>query len=347
MKFTSILTTSLMLTITVTAQVTGSGSSGSVPVWTSSTSLGDSALVQGPGPRIGLGTNSPQAKLEIVTKFSPALRARALSPGFGKVGIVGTSSSEAGTGIVGIADFSQSPTESPSANVGIIGQALGAITIGVMGQSGSSQCADTAELLTRTRCAGGIFTVTSPNATAGVFQNPNRGNLLVGESVDLNTNQNRRVFRVDGEGFVFATSFHTGGADFAEAFVPVGDKAGYEPGDVLAIAGSRHVTKISEPYSTRVLGVYSTAPGVIARPGSPEDPTARNEMPVAVVGIVPCKVTDEGGPINPGDLLVSSSTPGYAMRGVDRSRLTGAVLGKALSALQSGKGTIEVLVMLR
>jgi hypothetical protein len=213
--------------------------------------------------------------------------------------------------------------------------------------SQSTNCTDMIGATNRLRCAGGIFSVNSSKATAGVFQNPNRGDLLIGESFDVNTAQNKRVFRVDGLGTVFATSFHVGGADFAEAFTPVGTKGSYEPGDVLAIAESRRVTKIDEPYSTRVLGVYSTAPGVIARPGSPEDPAARSEVPVAVMGIVPCKVTDEGGPIVPGDLLVSSSTPGYAMRGADRSRLTGAVLGKALSALPSGRGMIEVLVMLR
>jgi len=37
------------------------------------------------------------------------------------------------------------------------------------------------------------------------------------------------------------------------------------------------------------------------------------EIPLAIVGIVPCKVVAENGPIVPGDLLVMSSTPGYAM----------------------------------
>jgi hypothetical protein len=249
--------------------------------------------------------------------------------------------------VVGIASFLGTPSEPPAANVGVVGRAEGDLGVGIAGMSQSTNCTDTIGATNRLRCAGGIFTVNSSKASAGVFQNPNRGDLLVGESVDVNTLQNKRVFRVDGQGVVFAASFHVGGADFAEAFAPVGNKSSYEPGDVLAIAESRRVTKISEPYSTRVLGVYSTAPGVIARPGSPEDETAQHEVPVAVVGIVPCKVTDEGGPIVPGDLLVSSSTPGYAMRGTDRSRLTGAVLGKALSPLPSGRGTIEILVMLR
>jgi hypothetical protein len=68
---------------------------------------------------------------------------------------------------------------------------------------------------------------------------------------------------------------------------------------------------------------------------------------MAVVGIVPAKVSAENGPIKVGDLLVTSSTPGYAMKGTDRSRLVGAVVGKAMARLDSGKGVIEVLVTLQ
>ena len=68
---------------------------------------------------------------------------------------------------------------------------------------------------------------------------------------------------------------------------------------------------------------------------------------MAMMGIVPTKVSAENGPIETGDLLVASSTMGYAMKGTDRSRLTGAVVGKALASLDSGTGVIEVLVTLQ
>ena len=48
-----------------------------------------------------------------------------------------------------------------------------------------------------------------------------------------------------------------------------------------------------------------------------------------------------------GDLLVTSSTPGHAMKGTDRSRMLGAVVGKALEPLAAGKGVIQVLVTLQ
>ena len=70
-----------------------------------------------------------------------------------------------------------------------------------------------------------------------------------------------------------------------------------------------------------------------------------DEIPLAVVGIVPCKVSAENGPIRPGDLLVTSSTPGHAMR--DRDPAVGTVLGKALEEMPSGTGVIKVLVTLQ
>jgi len=66
-----------------------------------------------------------------------------------------------------------------------------------------------------------------------------------------------------------------------------------------------------------------------------------------VVGIVPCKVTAENGAIQVGDLLVTSSIRGHAMRGTDRSRMLGAVVGKALEPLPKGTGVIQVLVTLQ
>jgi len=69
------------------------------------------------------------------------------------------------------------------------------------------------------------------------------------------------------------------------------------------------------------------------------------EIPLAVVGIVPCRVSAENGAINPGDLLVTASTAGHAMR--DDNPRAGTILGKALGTLHSGTGTIDVLVTLQ
>jgi hypothetical protein len=156
--------------------------------------------------------------------------------------------------------------------------------------------------------------------------------------------------RIDssGKGF-FDGGTQTGGADFAESVSVGGGKDNYEPGDVLVIdtAADRQLTLAKTPYSTLVAGIYSTKPGVTATPHTSEDPRLAAEIPVAIVGIVPCKVTNQNGPIARGDLLVTSSTPGYAMRGSDRTMLPGAIIGKALQPLSGANGKIEVLVTLR
>ncbi len=156
--------------------------------------------------------------------------------------------------------------------------------------------------------------------------------------------------RIDssGKGF-FDGGTQTGGADFAESISVGGGKDNYEPGDVLVIdtTADRQLTLAKTPYSTLVAGIYSTKPGVTATPHTSEDPRLATEIPVAIVGIVPCKVTNENGPIARGDLLVTSSTPGYAMRGSDRTMLPGAIIGKAMQPSSAAKGKIEVLVTLR
>jgi hypothetical protein len=105
--------------------------------------------------------------------------------------------------------------------------------------------------------------------------------------------------------------------------------------------------KSNKAYSTLVAGVYSTKPGFVGRLQPPEPKTKEIEVPMAMLGRVPTKVSAENGPIQAGDLLVTSSTVGYAMKGTDRSRLTGAVIGKALGSLDSGTGMIMVLVTLQ
>jgi hypothetical protein len=132
------------------------------------------------------------------------------------------------------------------------------------------------------------------------------------------------------------------GADFAERFAVVGKTAFYSPGDVLQISSEadRHLELTAEPYSRRIAGVYATKPGVLLGSLSPED-----SVPLGVVGVVPTKVTIEGGAIQRGDLLVTSSTPGHAMKGDPDLIRVGMVIGRALQDFDGdGSGTIEVLV---
>jgi hypothetical protein len=177
-----------------------------------------------------------------------------------------------------------------------------------------------------------------------LFINRASGNILLGSTGGPN------LFRVDGTGRVFADGgFQPSGADFAESMAVTGDAGKYAAGDLLVIdqTANRHLALAQQPYSTLVAGIYSTKPGMLGSIKRVDEAAAKDEIPLAVVGIVPCKVTAENGPIQAGDLLVTSSTPGHAMKGTDRSRLVGAVVGKALESLQEGAGVIQVLVTLQ
>jgi hypothetical protein len=156
-----------------------------------------------------------------------------------------------------------------------------------------------------------------------------------------------RYWRVDrtGRGY-FNGGTQASGADFAEQIAVQGDEQDYEPGDVLVISAEadRVVELSAKPFATTVIGVYSTQPAMLAGAPDQNDPLAG--IPVAITGIVPCKVSAENGVIHRGDLLVTSSTPGYAMRaGMNPSQ--GTVLGKAMGQLDKGTGVIQVLVTLQ
>jgi hypothetical protein len=194
-----------------------------------------------------------------------------------------------------------------------------------------------------------------------VGTDPGAGNMVTSGSVGIGTTAPAYkldvagIIRTSSGGIVFpdgstqTTAFNPTicGGDYAESVDVAGARTSYEPGDVLVIDPKTpgKFLKANQAYSTLVAGIYSTKPGTVGR----RQTTAKSpdEVPMAVVGIVPTKVSAENGPIQAGDLLVASSTLGRAMKGTDRGKMLGAVVGKALGNLDSGTGVIEVLVTLQ
>jgi cytoskeletal protein CcmA (bactofilin family) len=143
-----------------------------------------------------------------------------------------------------------------------------------------------------------------------------------------------------------------GGADLAESYdvAPAGEVQP-TPGMVVSIDPD-HVGKLriaTSAYDRTVAGIISGADGVA--PGlilGQKGTVADGEHPIANVGRVWCFVdADANGPVTPGDLLTTSKTPGHAMKVSDHSISGGAILGKAMSRLESGKGLVLVLVTLQ
>jgi hypothetical protein len=165
------------------------------------------------------------------------------------------------------------------------------------------------------------------------------------------------VFRIERDtGNVCSDgSFNSGGADVAEYILA---SEPLEPGDVVELDphNPKHYRKAREPYSPWVAGVISTAPGFVLGAkhlslalsvnGEGRGEVEPGERPLlALLGRVPVKATTENGPIRPGDLLTSASKPGYAMRCEDIHRCEGAIIGKALEALDESEGAILILLV--
>jgi hypothetical protein len=205
-----------------------------------------------------------------------------------------------------------------------------------------------------------IYDPASPTSYSPNMQISANGNVGIGTTTPgslLEVNGNVKLTAGSGasvtypDGTVQATAWNgtTLGGDYAESVDVLGERTSYEPGDVIVIDDSESgkFVKSTQPYSRLVAGVYSTKPGLVGRRTTADRPDKEAEVPMAMMGIVPTKVSTENGPIERGDLLVSSSIPGYAMKGTDSSRMMGTVIGKALAPLKTTSGVIDVLVSLQ
>lgn len=136
------------------------------------------------------------------------------------------------------------------------------------------------------------------------------------------------------------------GADLAEQFTVAGD-APPAPGSVMVLAGADTVRVGDTPYDRRVAGVVSGAGAY--RPALVLDgrADAAGRCALALSGKVCVLVDADYGPVEVGDLLTSSATPGHAMVVRDPGRALGSVIGKALDPLPAGRGLIRALVALQ
>ena len=174
--------------------------------------------------------------------------------------------------------------------------------------------------------AGG--TINFMIGSASKFQVANNGNVTVANNMSVNGNIAAKYQDV---------------AEWVETATPL------EPGIVVIVDPTEPNRVLAAPraYDTRVAGAVSRQPGLVLGEKS------NNKAMVAQSGRVKVKVDARYGAIKIGDLLVTSPTPGHAMRsrpirvGTQRMHRPGTLLGKALEALPSGKGEILVLLTLQ
>lgn len=383
--FWTLILCSCLVPIGRAQTVTGSGTPGTLPIFTGSSVIGNSQITQlGRSTSIGATIERPGTKFQVVTDSTTpaipggqgpaAIFAEATGDADFTAGLFGLASSSTGINI-GVAGISYSSNGTgvggQGGQNGVAGATSGPSGLGVSGNNSSTAGGGGGGIIGVTEATSGYsfgargdargnsgFVVgvqgitNSPQGDGGRFVGVKgaAGTILRGDTGPAGAGTEVTVFRVDGNGTIFADGgFRPFGADFAESLAVKGSREHYAPGDLLVIdaSGERRLSLAETPYSTLVAGIYSTQPGVVASTHRVDEALPKNEVPLAVVGIVPCKVTAENGPIVAGDLLVTSSTPGHAMKGTDRARMLGAVVGKALEPLREGTGVIQVLVTLQ
>lgn len=267
--------------------------------------------IDGPGVA---GVSQSSVGVDAKSDSGPAAL-RAVHSGVGGPGVLGVSKA------IGVHGMS---TGDGRGSAGVFGEAIDG-----PGVSGVSQGSVGMDARTATGPAA-IRAVHDGGGLAGLF----RGNVDVTGNLRVEGN-------LDVKGDIQLTN-----ADYAEDF-DLADAAGVEPGTVMVLTDAGGLATSARAYDRRVAGVASGAgdyqPGIVL---DRRDTGARRQ-PIALLGKVFCKVDAAFQPIAVGDLLTTSPTPGHAMATRDAAQAFGAVIGKALRPLSSGRGLIPILIALQ
>lgn len=296
------------------------------------------------------------------SEWTPAIYGRNEGAGDGvygwsqnRYGTVGVSSSNTDAGVWGLNQGSGMGVygQAAGSGVGIYGQATGSGGVGVkaetfaVGSTGidvatHSDWSDGIAIGTTGYESTGISASATGSESEGLWAYSAKSNAIY-----ASTGKADGKYGLYTPDYIYARGQMVPSTDLAEYFPTI---SAFEPGTVVIIGEENTLVMSSLAYDTRVAGIVSTEPGLSL--GVVEGENAGEEL-IALAGRVPCKVDASYGAIHAGDLLTTSSTPGYAMKAepLEINGRTfypsGIVLGKALGSLEEGTGLIEVIVTLQ
>jgi hypothetical protein len=218
---------------------------------------------------------------------------------------------DVGTGVLGESDNGFGVYASSGTNVGVFGESQ--TTNGVLGVTHS----DSVAAVSGVNKSGGI----------GIFGEGKIAGFFAG---DVNVTGDISLVHAD-----CAEDFDISGAEKVE------------PGTVMVIDQEGALQVSQQAYDKKVAGVISGAGDYKPAITLDKQQVQGNRMPIALLGKVYCKVDAQYSPIEVGDLLTTSPTPGHAMKTDDPLKAFGAVIGKALRPLKTGQGLIPILIALQ
>jgi hypothetical protein len=301
--------------------------------------IGDGNIAGVMGTGVGMGLYGKGGIYGLVAEADLANFPNAVAARFiGKVGI----------GKIPETDFDLEGNAHITGNVGIgTNNPTSRLTV-----AGTVKATNNAFLATGLIGEGNAIGVMGTGISTGVFGKG--GQYGVWAQADVLNYPNAIAARFDGNVRVAGeTETHilkiTGGSDLSESFDIIDEEAVVE-GMLVVIDGHNHgkLRVAKKAYDKSVAGIVSGAGGIntgmlMGQKGS----IANGSVAVALTGRVYCWATTENGPIQPGDLLTTSSLKGHAMKVGDFQKAQGAVIGKAMTSLESGEGLVLVLVSLQ
>jgi hypothetical protein len=167
--------------------------------------------------------------------------------------------------------------------------------------------------------------LTTPSVTGNITVT---GNVMPGANLTYNLGSTVTWWNV-----IYGKSVQAQYADLAENYAPDLD---YPAATVVVFGGANEITTTTISHDSRVAGIISTNPAYLM------NAVARNYLPVALTGRVPCFVR---GPVEKGTVLTTSSIPGVAMAVDVKNFVPGCVIGKSLQTIEDDSvQTIEVAV---
>jgi hypothetical protein len=193
---------------------------------------------------------------------------------------------------------------------------------------------------------------TSSNDTIATFENSSAIKMIVRANGNVGIGTTAPAKPLDVVGDINASGTITGGnikAKYQDVAEWVESSQDLLAGTVVILdpTKSNQVIASTAAYDSRVAGVISQQPGIeLGEQGE-------GRVLVATTGRVRVKVDATNGPIQIGDLLVTSDKTGFAMKSITidvggaRIHRPGTLIGKALEPLAQGTGEILVLLSLQ